>query len=304
MRLCAIAEEAIARGSECYFAGNISEIKWLTHHVDKLGFSQVVRPENISIVMDNQSVLVIDSYHIPVNEPSINPKRWKVVVSISDPLTPSYDSDLVINPGINYGKTPEKNSHFLFGPKYIPFRKSITKSIGISTSTNPRLLVFGGGTDYFGMAPAVAHLIRQKYNYREAIFIYHDQLEIESMDPRFKVFPFGTILDSIIDVSDVVITSASTSSFEILVRGIPTGVIRLVGNQDDNFKALNEAKLVSLIGNRSDDGVWNFSLPELEKLLFDNDYRQALREKSLKIFDFEGSSRILEKITKIYSEGV
>jgi spore coat polysaccharide biosynthesis predicted glycosyltransferase SpsG len=122
------------------------------------------------------------------------------------------------------------------------------------------------------------------------------------MDPRFKVFPFGSVLDSIINQSNVVITSASTSSFEILARGIPTGIIRLVGNQDNNFRALHEAELVSLIGSRSDDGVWDFSLPGLERLMLDAVYRQTLRERNLKVFDLEGASRILEKISELYKE--
>ena len=302
MRLCAIAEEAIEMGFECFFVGSIHDIEWLRDHVDKLGFSQVVKPEQICTVINNQSVLVIDSYHIRVDDFSLNPRNWKLIVSISDAKTPAYISDLVVAPAMDSGEIKLKSSNFLFGPEYIPFRKSIIKSERISTSTNPRLLVFGGGTDHFGMAPEVARLIRQKYNYREANFIYHHQLEIESMDSRFKVLPFGTNLDSIINESDVVITSASTSSYEILARGIPTGIIRLVGNQDNNFKALHEANLVSLIGNRSDDGGWNFSLTNLEKLILDTDYRQALRERSLKVFDFEGSSRILEKISELYRE--
>ena len=302
MRLSAIAEEAIKRGFECLFAGNIRDIEWLDDHVNKLGFSQVLKPENISRVMDNQSVLVIDSYHIPVDHFSLSPRSWKFIVSISDAQTPAYVSKLVVAPAMDAGGINQKSSNFLFGPEFIPFRKSISKSEGVGDSTNLRLLVFGGGTDYFGMAPEVARLIRQKYNYREANFIYHDRLEIEPMDPRFKVFPFGSVLDSIINQSNVVITSASTSSFEILARGIPTGIIRLVGNQDNNFRALHEAELVSLIGSRSDDGVWDFSLPGLEKLMLDAVYRQTLMERNLKVFDLEGASRILEKISELYKE--
>ena len=303
MRLCAIAEEAIGKGFECFFVGSIHKIEWLRDHVDKLGFSQIVKPEQISTVINNQSVLVIDSYHIQAGDFSLDPKNWRLIVSISDAKTPAYISDLVVAPGMNSSGINQTSSNFFFGPEYIPFRKSIIKSERLSTSTNPRLLVFGGGTDHFGMALEVARLIRQKYHYKEANFIYHRQLEIESMDPRFKVFPFGSTLDSIINESDLVITSASTSSYEILARGIPTGIIRLVGNQDNNFKALHEANLVSIIGNRGDDGVWNFSLPELEKLMLDADYRKTLRERSLKVFDLEGSSRILKKIIQIYKEG-
>jgi spore coat polysaccharide biosynthesis predicted glycosyltransferase SpsG len=203
---------------------------------------------------------------------------------------------------MNTHRLKQKSSDILCGPQFIPFRKSISRSVKIDTTTDPRLLIFGGGTDQFGLALQVARLIRQKYHYKEANFIYHERLEIESMDPRFKVFPFGPALDSIIRQSDVVITSASTSSFEVLARGIPTGIIRLVGNQDDNFKELCGAELVSSIGRRSDDGLWSFTLPELERLMLDGTFRQTLRERNLKVFDFEGASRILGKISQLYEQ--
>lgn len=299
MRLSAIAEEAIRRGFECIFVGCISDIDWLDYRIKNLGFKQVLKPESIFATAGHQNVLLIDSYHIPADDPSINTKIWKLVVSVRDLQTPAYDSNLTIVPSMEGLGSNYVSSNFLFGPEYIPFRKSISRSRRIEDSDNLRLLVFGGGTDFFGMAPKVAGLIRQKYEFKKVNFIYHNRLEIESMDTRFKVFPFGPVLDSLVDTSDVVITSASTSSFEILARGIPTGIIRLVGNQDSNFEALDEAGLASQIGKRSDDGVWNFSLTGLGRLMQDAFYRRALRERNLKVFDFDGSSRIINKIIEL-----
>jgi spore coat polysaccharide biosynthesis predicted glycosyltransferase SpsG len=113
MRLSAIAEEAIKRGFECFFAGNICDIEWLDDHVNKLGFSQVLKPEYISRVMDNQSVLIIDSYHIPVDHFSLSPQSWKFIVSISDAQTPDYISKLVVAPGMDAGGINQKSSNFL-----------------------------------------------------------------------------------------------------------------------------------------------------------------------------------------------
>lgn len=303
MRLSAIAEEAIIKGVECIFVGDMGGIQWLKDYVNNIGFSQMLAARSFSSVMGSQSVLVIDSYQIPVNEPSLNPENWSFVVAISDSQTPRYNSTLIVYPGMDTLLPGDNNSISLSGPKVIPFRKSISKFCDIRATPNPRLLIFGGGTDQYAMAPQIAHLIRQKYQFEEASFIYHHPAEIESMDSRFKVFPFGSILDSIIERSDLVITSASTSSFEVLARGVPTGIIRIVGNQDDNFRALGEAKLVSSIGVRSDEGLWNFSKHELDRLLLDANYREILRGRALKVFDFEGASRILEKISNIYDEG-
>jgi spore coat polysaccharide biosynthesis predicted glycosyltransferase SpsG len=302
MRLSAIAEEAIQRGIECFFVGHIREIQWLDEYVHSVGYHQVLNPKSISSVMSKQTVLMIDSYEIPVSEPYLDPIGWNLIVSITDALTPSYYSNLVVAPGISSHRLNHKGSNVLSGPMYIPFRKSISRSVKVNPTTNPRLLIFGGGTDQFGMAPKIAQLIRQKYDYSEANFLYHESFEIESMDPRFKVFPFGPALESIINQSDVVITSASTSSFEVLARGIPVGVVRLVGNQDENYRDLGKAGLVLRIGNRSDDGSWIFSIAELERLLLDSEHRDGLSRKNSTVFDFLGSSRILDEVSRRYLE--
>jgi spore coat polysaccharide biosynthesis predicted glycosyltransferase SpsG len=296
MRLSSIAEEAIARGIKCIFVGDISGIEWLKKYVNQIGFVKVLPPESISEVMNNKNILIIDSYEIPTDEPSLHRANWSFIVTIADSQTPDYEADLLVYPGIDSRWESKRYLSLLSGPKVIPFRKSISKSHVLRISDNPRLLIFGGGTDQFGMALKVAQIIKEKYEYECASFIFHDSDEIEALDSRFKVYPFGSSLDSIIEHSDIVITSASTSSFEVLARGIPAGVIRLIGNQDDNFRALGENGLVSVIGKRDNDGIWEFYNDELEKLITDAQYREVLAQKNLEIFDFFGSSRIVDEV--------
>ena len=304
MRLSSIAEEAIARGIQCYFVGSIRGVAWLEDYIEKIGFSRILNFQSIWEVMGGQNILVIDSYQISVDEPSLNPKNWSSVVVIADPETPNYFADLVVYPGMNFLPPTQQNNRFLAGPRAIPFRKSISQSREIGATSKPCLLIFSGGTDPFGMAPQVAQMIRQKYPYAEANFIYHSSDEIEAMDSRFRVHPFGLSLDTLIERSDIVITSASTSSFEVLARGIPTGIIRLIGNQDVNYQALGQAKLASIIGSRSDDGLWRLDEYELDKLVLDVGYRTALSKRNLETFDLLGSSRILDEILSTNNDSV
>lgn len=296
MRLAAIAEEAIGRDVECFFVGEIRDVEWLEKYVHEIGFSKILGPESISLVMSTESVLILDSYRIPVNDPSLNVKKWKNIVLIADVQTPNYSANLIVFPSFGSIILPQENSYVLSGPKVIPFRKSISKPGKTVISSNPRILIFGGGTDQFGMAPRIANEIQQKYQYSEANFIYHDSTEIESMDSRFRVFPFGNSLDALINHSDIVITSASTSSFEVLAQGIPTGIIRLIDNQDQNFETLSQSGLASRIGIRSNEGEWSFFTQALHKLIEDREYRKGLSQVNSEIFDFQGASRILNYI--------
>lgn len=300
MRLAAIAEEAISRGIDCCFVGEIGEVNWLHSYIHKVGFSQILDPEAMPAVMGEDSVLLIDSYEIPVNEQSLNSENWNCIVAITDALTPEYEADLVIRPGLIDESSAHPNPSILSGPRVIPFRKAIGRHDNFSFSNSPRLLIFGGGTDRFGMAPRIANILRHIQEFQKASFIYHDSQEIVKMDSRFEVFPFGLKLDSMIERADIVITSASTSSFEVLARGIPTGIIRLVDNQDENFQALGDAGLVTRVGKRDDNGGWVFFEKDLNKLISDTQYRKVLSQKNREVFDLEGSSRILDRIISMF----
>ncbi len=61
MRLSSIAEEAIARGIECYFVGSIHGVAWLEDYIRKIGFSRILNFQSIWEVMGSQNILVIDS---------------------------------------------------------------------------------------------------------------------------------------------------------------------------------------------------------------------------------------------------
>lgn len=302
MRLIAIAEEAISRGIDCCFVGEIREVNWLHSYIHSVGFSQILDPEAIAAVMGEDSVLLIDSYEISVDDPSLNSENWNCIISITDALTPEYEADLVIRPGLVDESSTHHNPSILSGPEVIPFRKAIGRHDNFSFSSSPRLLIFGGGTDYFGMAPRIANILQHIQDFQKANFIYHDSQEIETMDSRFEVFPFGLELDSMIEQADIVITSASTSSFEVLARGIPTGIIRLVGNQDENFQVLDDAGLVTPVGKRDDSGVWIFFEKDLNKLICDTEYRKVLSQKNQEVFDFQGSSRILDGIISMFRQ--
>lgn len=300
MRLAAIAEEAIFRGIDCYFVGEIGEVKWLHSYIHSVGFSQILAPRAIGAAMGKDSVLLIDSYEIPVDEPSLKSENWNCIISITDALTPEYGADLVIRPGLIDKRSEYQYPNILSGPKVIPLRKAIGRRDNFSFSNSPRLLIFGGGTDYLGMAPRIADVIRHYQDFQKATFIYHDSQEIEIMDSRFEVSPFGLALDSMIAKADIVITSASTSSFEVLARGIPTGIIRLVENQDENFQLLDDAGLVTQVGKRDDSGGWIFFENKIKKLLSDAEYRKGLSQKNLEVFDFQGCSIILDEIISMF----
>ena len=56
MRLYAIAEEAIGRGINCTFVGNLDEVPWLSKKVRNLGFQSInPGPSNITAIASHSA---------------------------------------------------------------------------------------------------------------------------------------------------------------------------------------------------------------------------------------------------------
>ena len=128
MRTSAIAQEVIARSIPAVFIGQVSEIPWLSEHVQKIGFQEIVWEPSQFVPDSSQDILVLDSYELPMGEKFIQAENWRAVVNIFDELTPSYGCKLRIHPGItkSWGDLPGIKT--LSGAEYVPLRKSIKRN--------------------------------------------------------------------------------------------------------------------------------------------------------------------------------
>ncbi len=295
MRCSALAEEAISRGLECVFVGTISSSDWLLDRISNLGFSNIYEPNDFN-PQKNRDVLILDTYEINIAEDFIERTRWKKIILIADQQTPAYQADLIIHPGLEGGWYNGDRGIFLAGSKYIPFRKSITKNHREVSRELNRLVVFGGGTDYFGLATKIAEIIKDLEGYNYATFISNQRNLIESLDPRFSVIEFGFDMDQEISRADLVLTTASTSSFEILARELPLGIACTVENQKSNYEVLGNLGLASQIGERTPNGQWSLNPHNISRLINDYSYRSNLVSKGKNIFDLKGSQRIIDAI--------
>ena len=131
------------------------------------------------------------------------------------------------------------------------------------------------------------------------MFFSNQRSEIEKLDDRFKVLDFGDCLDAEIETSDLVLTTASTSSLEVIARELPLGVVCAASNQIRNYHALGENEIAAQIGERDSMGLWSFDLVALSKLINDFNYRTRLVNNSTGILDLEGSRRIVDIILEL-----
>jgi spore coat polysaccharide biosynthesis predicted glycosyltransferase SpsG len=298
MRCIAIAEEAISLGIECTFIGCIESVDWLAQRVHGLGFVDIVGPDQY-YPQKTTDILVIDSYELQKNDPILSRSNWKKIVAIVDEKTPIYDADLYVHPGLNsdwYQGDPRK---LLTGSQYIPFRKSIHKIVSGSQGKLNKLIIFGGGTDIHNFSLEIAKILKNMKNFEKAIFFSNQKSIIEDMNPRFEVLDFSEQLDKEIELSDLVLTTASTSSLEIIVRGLPLGIACAVDNQINNYQTLGNKGIAAQIGERVSTGLWIFDTSTLANLINNANYRNDYVENSRDLFDLQGSRRIVEAIRNL-----
>lgn len=298
MRCLAIAEKAISLSIECIFVGTIQNVNWLENQVHGLGFSNILQP-NLYLSGDKSNSLIVDSYTMERSDPFLSTSNWKNTIIIVDEATPIYKANLYIHPGFHSDWFQGNRSKLLTGSQYIPLRKSIQKIEMEDNQRVRKLTIYGGGTDTYNFALEIGRILTQFKNFDTAVFFSKHRSLIEKLDGRFKVLDFGGRLDAEIETSDLVLTTASTSSFEVVARELPLGIVCVAENQIRNFHALGDSGIAAQIGERDQGGLWRFDLAILSRLINDSKYRNSLVNNSRSILDLEGSGRIIDAILEL-----
>lgn len=297
MRCSAIAEEAIARGIECLLVGSLGGIPWLEERYANIKCRVIpVKDFSNSQVAD---VLVVDSYALSTDDFFFTQYKWKSRVDIVDEHTPSREADLFIHPGLEGQWFMGNRTQFLFGPKFIPIRKSITKNLANKSQILSKLVIFGGGADSYGFARIMSQELCTLSGYDMAIFFSTDKAYIEGLDSRFKVVPFGSALDEQLSDADLVFTTASTSSIEVIARELPVGVACAVDNQVAYYEALSNSKIAAKIGKRVPSDKWEMRSDVINRLLIDSKFREEMRRAAQDFVDLLGAERILNAILDV-----
>ena len=299
MRCNAIAEEGVSRGLSCLLVGSLGGLSWLEARLTETGMRVESPRQFASSRVKSSDVLIVDSYSVSSVNSFISARHWTSVVSLVDEISPIIKADLVIHPGLDGDWFPGSRENFLSGSQYIPLRRSIGKSQVAIGANLKSIVVFGGGTDVFDFSYSVALKLAGLFGFEKAYFFSDKSLDLKSLDPRFQIVPFGNLLDQVIENADLILTTASTSSLEVLAREIPMGVACAVDNQQANYSALGKTRAVSSIGYRPDSKAWFIDESELKRLVHNKDYRRLLKTNAHGLIDLKGAGRIVDAILSL-----
>lgn len=305
MRISAIAESAKLRGIECLHVGNIFGLPWLNKRLSNINLQSKTITSVSDSELNNDDILIVDSYDFTsdlLQLGFISKFNKESRILISDSSTPVLPAELYIYPSLSVENVNHSNGKKIVGPSYIPLRQEITKvKYKLHTLILDKLVIFGGGTDMYHFAENMALLLRDFKNFNKAIFYTKNANDITSIDSRYTVKDFGSSLDFELSNTNLVFTTSSTSSFEIIAREIPMGVVHSVDNQIEIYDYLGKHGLAAQIGFRESDGVWKFHFDTVKKLIDDYQFRLSIQKKIAGLLDLKGADRIVEEIVKFWA---
>lgn len=299
MRMYALAEEARSRNIDTYLIGKVSEVPWITPEFLNQVFVRVFSDSTKVSQELSESVLVWDSYRVTGETQEILSLSFSKKFLIADAVTPTHNADGVILLETSDGWRTflsEYKIPYLEGREFVPVRKS--HQIGSrfnpsGTSNFFRILIFSGGVDFNSFVLPLSQFILSNFPLVSLLTISDTTQRVQNH--RFAQIRATQDFDQILDKSDVVITSASSSIYEVLSRRIPSGFVVTAPNQHSNREFLLGENLSLEIGVYQEA---EFIVHEeaLRKLLTDSEARQLLQSNSVKLVDGLGARRIIDAV--------
>ena len=295
MRSLAILEEFKNRGSEIVYVGKIDRMPWLSAKIDDFGFNLIVEDESKFQIDAVSDVLLLDSYSINPSSEFISKIKWKRIIVIIDELTPDYDGDLFIHPGLEISWNKHLNRRVLFGANYIPLRKEIKKVAPHNSKL--QILIVAGSTNPEYMVEEISSIIALSKNDFEAK-CFNSEVEVSNLDSRFVNLPIGEELDFHAQSADLVFTTASTTGLEMIAREIACGMACAFDNQEQYYKIITQQYLAKPIGSL-DGNKWSLDSNAIIELVDSKFLREQLIENCKGFIDLNGAKRIVDEILKL-----
>lgn len=209
-------------------------IDWLTH------------PAKLITHINNSDIVIVDSYLAGKEYYNNFIKLSRQSLFIDDNLRIDYPDGIILNGTINAETFPYKktDNDFLLGSKYIPIRKEFwdVPARKINKDISNVLITFGG-QDIRNITPSILQSLNENYpNICKHVVIgggfkCQDKIEkLKNDKVEFHYTPDAAKMKELMLNSDVTITAAGQTLYELAVTGTPTIAINVAENQTNNMR--------------------------------------------------------------------
>lgn len=269
-------------------------------------FDWINEKERLFELIQNADIAIIDSYLADIDIYKTISEYVKIPVYLDDSKRLDYPKGIVVNGAIyaeelNY--PAKKGVTYLLGLKYVPLRKEFwnVPEKEIKENIESMMITFGGD-DMCNMTPKVLRLLQNNFpDLIKNVVIgkgFKNIYEIEELkDNRTNLiyYPDAEKIKNVMLESDIAISTAGQTLYELAVTGTPTIAISVAKNQLNNIKGWAKDGFIEYAGSRIERDILNNIYNCLEKIA-SFQIRKEKNKKGILYIDGEGGSRIVESI--------
>lgn len=321
-RCISIAEAFREKNIECLFicrnyAPGISLVQ--EHRFELFIVPSQCKPEedthHVCKLISNADIIIVDGYHFSSQFLSELNSRDQFVVYVDDLIDRDLPVDAVLGnvyaSRSDYGNKLSPTTLLLSGPEHIPLRRMFQKlpPQKISHDINHILLTFGGEDP----SNVTLQVSKALFTYPKPITIHilvgaaysHDSDLEEALAQcphPYKIH--RNVLDvlSVFQHTDVAITAASTTQWELAAVGVPMIIIQTAANQCRNALYAQQNNLGKVLGwyKSINDKQIQDALTELTNKQVRTEYSQRCQA----LVDGNGPQRIVEALLLEYRDQI
>jgi len=303
MRCLTLAEELDRQGHEVVFASAVESIRWLDDYLLSTGYRRVTveanRVDEAALLALEPDWVVVDSYRIDADEIS-SLAAAVPVLAIVDGETRGIDATLYLEQNLGSELLPwPKPERMLAGVRYALIRDAFLSARRPDPSALvavPHVTAFMGGTDPSGIIVEVARQLARVSGpfsltvvspaaHTVAVHAALGGHSAEVISPTSE-------LPVILGRSDVIVSAAGTSAWDVCTLAIPALFVGVVDNQSHSLAAITAGGCAIGI-----DLVLGESLNRLtsavNSLARDVELRASLSAQCAAVFDGLGKNRVV-----------
>lgn len=253
----------------------------------------------------NADIVIIDSYLADFEVYEKISKSVKVPVYIDDNKRIVYPKGFVVNgtiyaEEIDYPKKEEIT--YLLGSQYIPIRKEFWDNVpdkAIRENIETIMLTFGGD-DARDMTPNILKLLNENFpNLTKKVIIgkgFGNIKHIESLKNSITeliYYPDAEDMKRVMLESDVSISAAGQTLYELARVGVPTIAVAVADNQTNNVRGWQRAGFIEYAGAWEYNHLSDMLISSI-RILNNPDLRRDRSFKGREHVDGLGAKRVVE----------
>ncbi len=325
MRCIALAEEFILRGHSVAFVADIESVPWVKDQLVRRQIPFIEAPTGLidgwvaTVRRFGAEIVVIDSYLLGNDYYGRIRGPGTAVVAIVDGDLRGRPADLYVDP--NFEADTEDPvlppaTMRLAGAQYVLIRDDILNARPKSPDQrekigDPRVFAFFGGTDTHQAASLVADiLVKTGLRFSATLVAATPEIaaSIRSIQPRpgqtlETISPTAALADHV-TASDVVISAAGTSTWELMCLGAASGLLCVAENQRAAYQRLVAKELVVGLGILHDlRGDIGPAIGSVTRLLENRSLQSRLRTNAWSTVDGRGRERVVEACLGLIDAG-